>query len=129
MEEVTLTQEQLEALTEGGAGIEGGGVYYTYLAGNGEEEGSAEAVGGAGAVVVGGGSASELEGEDDGEQQQQILINQAEGQEVFVLDQGRTQSSIAVSTRSSYQLGRSDTIDGENMTQISHFSESTHGNL
>ena len=123
MEEVTLTQEQLEALTEGGAGV-----YYTY--GNGEEESSAEAVGGAGAVVVGGGSAGELEGEDDGEQQQQILINQAEGQEVFVLDQARTQSSNAVSTRSSYQIRRrSDTRDGENMTQISHFSESSHGNL
>ena len=110
MEEVTLTQEQLEALTEGGAGV-----YYTY--GNGEEESSAEAVGGAGAVVVGGGSAGELEGEDDGEQQQQILINQAEGQEVFVLDQGRTQSSIAVSTISSYQLGRS-----AEMTKIREFT-------
>lgn len=97
MEEVTLTQEQLEALTEGGAtgcvGGGGAGVYYTYLTGNsGEDESAAEAVGGGAVVVGGGGSADELEGEaeDDGEsqqQQQQILINQAEGQEVFVLDQ------------------------------------------
>ena len=85
MEEVTLTQEQLEALTEGGQ-------YYTYLE---EDEGSADSGGGA-VVVGGGGSADELEGhEDDGEgeqQQQQVLLNQAEGQEVFVLDQGGNQT-------------------------------------
>ena len=70
MEEVTLTQEQLEALTEGGH-------FYAYLTGGGGDEGE-------GAVVVGA-SADELGvvGEP-----QQILLNQAaEGQEVFVLDQ------------------------------------------
>ena len=77
MEEVTLTQEQLEALTEGG------GHYYTYLTGGEEEEGG-EGEGSADPIVVG--SADELEQQ----QQQQILLNQAaEGQEVFVLDQGR----------------------------------------
>lgn len=75
MEEVTLTQEQLEALTEGNH-------HYTYLTGGGGGEGEVE-VGGGNAVVVGA-SADELGvvGEP-----QQILLNQAEGQEVFVLDQ------------------------------------------
>ena len=76
MEEVTLTQEQLEALTEGGH-------HYAYLTGGGGDEGEGEA-------VVVGASADELGvvGEP-----QQILLNQAaEGQEVFVLDQGRMES-------------------------------------
>ena len=76
MEEVTLTQEQLEALTEGGH-------HYAYLTGGGGDEGE-------GAVVVGA-SADELG--VVGEQPQQILLNQAEGQEVFVLDQGRRNQS------------------------------------
>ena len=81
MEEVTLTQEQLEALTEGGH-------HYTYLTGGGDE-GEGEA-GGGNAVVVGA-SADELG--VVGEPQQILQINQAaEGQEVFVLDQGRNQS-------------------------------------
>ena len=78
MEEVTLTQEQLEVLNEGGH-------HYTYLTGGGDEgEGGA----GGGSAVVVGASADELE--DVG--QQQMLLNQAEGQEVFVLDQGWNQS-------------------------------------
>ena len=76
MEEVTLTQEQLEALTEGGH-------HYAYLTGGGDE--------GEGAVVVGA-SADELGGVVG--EPQQILLNQAaEGQEVFVLDQGRRNQS------------------------------------
>ena len=80
MEEVTLTQEQLEALTEGGH-------HYAYLTGGGGDEGEGEA--GGGSAVFVGASAEELGvvGEP-----QQILLNQAEGQEVFVLDQGRNQS-------------------------------------
>ena len=72
MEEVTLTQEQLEALTEGGH-------HYAYLTGGGGDEGEGEA-------VVVGASADELGGVAG--EPQQILLNQAaEGQEVFVLDQ------------------------------------------
>lgn len=88
MEEVTLTQEQLDSLTATADEATGGGngdVYYTYLSADDATGAQPVAPAQDGASVIVGGGASEVESAN--QQQQQLLINQTDGQEIFVLDQ------------------------------------------